>query len=336
MGVGSQTASGTNNVWIGYLYQGMNFQTYKGTVTEGSSASPFFDENFSNPNGNNTNTFNTNTCPVSTFQFSARYRLTQTLKAGNYTFTVGGDDGFRFSIDGGNTWVINKWEDQSYITSAYSIWLPAGSYNTVLEYYQNGGYDRITYNNTFTVLPVTVNSWSASLQPGDKALLNWTTTNAVNFDHFVIQRSTDGDNFQDIATIDANNADSISDHKYTYTDQYTYNGDVYYRLKLVDRDGSASYSGIVNLPMQTSGAIRIYPTVVENGQLTVETPSEVNQAKLELFDMTGRKLMVQNWSQLQGRQQVSIAANSRLAAGAYIVRLSDAQSVLAKQIIIVK
>jgi hypothetical protein len=88
--------------------------------------------------------------------------------------------------------------------------------------------------------------------------------------------------------------------------------------------------------MQTSGAIRIYPTMVENGQLTVETPSEINQAKLELFDMTGRKLMVQNWSQLQGRQQVSIAANSRLAAGAYIVRLSDSQSILAKQIIIVK
>ena len=336
MGAGSQTTSGANNVWIGYLYQGMNFQTYKGSVTEGSSTSPFFDESFGNPGGSNTNSYATNTCSITTYQFSAIYRLTQTLSAGNYTFTVGGDDGFRFSIDGGNTWVINKWNDQSYITSAYTTWLPAGTYNYVLEYYDNGGYDRVTYNNTFTALPVTVNSWSASLQPGDKALLNWTTTNAVNFDHFVIQRSTDGDNFQDIATVAANNTDSSIEQKYTYTDQFTYNGDVFYRLQLVDRDGSASYSGIVNLPMQTSGAIRIYPTMVENGQLTDETPSEINQAKLELFDMTGRKLMVQNWSQLQGRQQVSIAANSRLAAGAYIVRLSDSQSILAKQIIIVK
>jgi hypothetical protein len=336
MGTGSQTTYGTNNVWNGYLYQGMNFQTFKGTTTEGSASSPFFDESFGNPTGNNSSTFNSTQCVVSNYQFSAIYMLKQTLTAGNYTFTVGGDDGFRLSLDGGNTWVINKWQDQSYITATYSTWLAAGTYNTVLEYYQNGGYDRLTYNNTFVALPVTVSNWSAMLQSGNNALLTWSTTDAINFDHFVIQRSTDEENFEDVATINAK-PDSLSRQQYSYTDQFSYNGNVYYRLKMVDHDGVASYSGIVELPMQESiGSIRIFPTVVENGQITVDAPVSINQAHLELYDMNGRRLLAQDWAALQGRQSVSLSGNGHLASGAYIVRLTDNQTVLAKQIIIIK
>jgi hypothetical protein len=334
-GTGVQTTYGTNNVWIGYLYQGMNFQTFKGTMTEGSTGSPFFDESFGNPGGSNSNSFNTTTCAITTYQFSARYLLTRTLTAGNYTFTIGGDDGYRFSLDGGSTWVINKWNDQSFITATYSSWLAAGTYNMVIEYYQNGGYDRLTFNNTFTSLPVTVSNWSATLQPGNKALLHWQTTNAVNFDHFVVQRSTDEENFEDIHTVAAY-PDSTAAQQYSYTDQYNYDGDVYYRLKMVDRDGTASYSNVVTLPMHESTAIRIYPTMVENGQVTIETPASINQARLEVYDMNGRRLLAQNWASLQGRQQVSLTGNGHLPPGAYIVRLTNEQTVLAKQIIIVK
>jgi PA14 domain len=338
-GTGDPTVYGTNNVWMGYLYQGMAFQLYKGTVTEGSASNPSFDENFGNPGGSNTNTFNTNSCSVTTFQFSARYRLTQTLSAGTYTFTAGGDDGFRLSLDGGNTWVINKWEDQGYTTSSYTTTLSAGSYPTVLEYYDNGGSDRVTYSNTFSTLPVTVTNWSASLQTGDKALLKWTASDAINFDHFIVQCSTDGESFEDVGTVAAIPVDSSAAQAYSYTDQFTYNGNVYYRLELVDVNGNNSYSTVVSLPMKAtvSTAIRIYPTVVESGQLFVESATAISEAQLEIFDMNGQRLQVNDWSILEGRQQVAINGNKgRLPAGAYIARLTNGQSLLAKQIIIIK
>ena len=335
LGTGDQTIYGTNNVWIGYLYQGMAFQTYKGATTEGSGSSPNFYENFGNTSNSNTATYYTNQCSVTSYQFSARYKLTQTLPAGNYTFTAGGDDGFRLSLDGGNTWVIDKWEDQSYTTATYSTTITAATtYNTVLEYYQDGGADIVSYSNTFSTLPITVNTWAATLLPGDKALLKWTTSDAVNFDHFIVQRSTDNETFEDVATVAAVTSDSSIKQSYSYTDQFTYNGNVYYRLAEVDHDGSTAYSTIVSLPMQESAAIRIYPTVVTNGQLTVESPSSINQAQFQLFDMKGQKLMARNWSEFQGIQQVAIGSN--LAAGAYIALLSDNQSILTKQIIIIK
>jgi hypothetical protein len=337
---GSQTVYGTNNTWIGYLYQGMNFDTYKGTVTEGNSGNPTFDENFGNPGGGNV-TYNTNVCSIQTQQFSARYRLQATLAAATYVFTVGGDDGFRFSIDGGTTWAINKWEDQSYTVSSYTKTLSAGTYNLVLEYYQNGGSDRVTYSVSSNILPVTLTSWSAKAVSSSQTQLQWKCTDAVNFDHFIVQRSPDASSFSDIATVagDASNSGTVNGQEsWSYTDNYSYNGNLYYRLAMVDRDGTTAYSTVVALSEQNVQKINIYPTLVENGTVFIETAQPVNQARWELFDMSGRKLADQEWAVLSGRQQVSVSGNggAHLTTGSYIARLTANNSVLARQILIVR
>src|SRR5450631_1941487 len=135
---GNQTSYGTNNTWIGYAYQGQNFDTYIGYVNEGAPGNSNFDESFGGDQVN----YNTNGCTVYTEHFSMRYKLTQVFASGNYQFTTGGDDGYRFSLDGGATWAINNWGDHGYTTSTYSVAL-SGSVNMVLEYYENGGGNRV-------------------------------------------------------------------------------------------------------------------------------------------------------------------------------------------------
>jgi hypothetical protein len=332
-GTGNQAVYGTNNVWQAYMYQGMNFDTYKGFVTEGSAANPNFDEGFGNP-GSTSVQYNTNSCYILTQQFSARYRLQSALPNGNYVITVGGDDGYRFSLDGGTTWVINNWNDHAYVSTTYSATLN-GTYNMVLEYYQNGGGDRVTFSMSSTLLPVTLTSWSATALSDQETLLKWTATNAVDFDHYVIQRSTDGKTFQDAGTI-LSSITSGTTQDYSFTDLFSYDGMVYYRLEMVDIDGKLNYSNIVSLARQASKTARIYPTIVETGNLFVEAPTAIRQARLELFDMNGRKLQEKDWSVLEGRQQVTIGNSGTLPAGAYVARLSDGQTTLAKQIILVK
>ncbi len=332
-GTGDPTVYGASNIWQGYIYQGMNFDMYKGSVTEGSSANPGFDENFGT-SGSTPITYTTNSCSIQTAQFSARYRLTQTLPSAKYTLTVGGDDGYRFSIDGGNTWVINNWSDHSYATSSYTANL-SGTYNMVLEFYQNAGNQRVTFSMTHVLLPVKLISWTAAALSADQEQLQWKCTDAINFDHFDIQRSTDGQFFSDVHTTAAING---GDGSYAYTDQYTYSGTVYYRLAMVDRDGNTDYSTIVTLSQKDGQSVRIYPTVVENGNLFVETSGAISQARFELFDMTGRMLRETDLSGLNGRQQISISSGGHgsLTAGMYIVRLTNNNSILAKQIIMVK
>src|SRR5258707_8305070 len=78
--LGDQTTYGTNNVWIGYVYQGKTFGTYNGYVTEGIASSPNFDESFGGGA-----TYNTNGCPITTTNFAVRYKLNQTFVNGTYT-----------------------------------------------------------------------------------------------------------------------------------------------------------------------------------------------------------------------------------------------------------
>ena len=331
-GSGDPTLYGANNVWIGHLYQGVNFDTYKGSVTEGTSMDPNFDESFGTANGQ----YNTNSCFVITENFSARYRLQQNLPAGDYLITVGGDDGYRLSLDGGATWVIDNWNGHSYVTTTYNAPL-SGPQSMVLEYFENGGDNRVSFSMSANLLPVTLSNWSASALSGNQALLKWTATNSVNFDHYTVQRSTDGQSFQEIQTIAASTTGG-NRQEYSYTDQFNYSGAVYYRLAMVDIDGKINYSSIASLSFSSSQTTaHIYPTIVENGSVFVEAPASIRQAKLELFDMNGRKLQEKNWPILEGRQQVTVSSNgSQLPAGAYLARLSNGQSTLVKQIILVK
>jgi hypothetical protein len=335
-GTSDTTIYGTNGVWNGYVFEGMSLQgLYKGMIHEGATNNPTFDENFGNTSNSNTATFNTNSCPVTTYQYSVRYRLQQTLPTQTWIITVGGDDGYRLSLDGGNTFPINNWNDHSYTVSSYTAAL-SGTYNTVLDYYQNGGADRVTYSQSYSTLPISLIKWSVTAQDQNQALLKWTTTDAINFDHFVVQRSTDGAFFQDIQTIAAAAGDSLAQQNYSYTDQDNWNGALYYRLMMVDRDGQTTYSNILSLSLQVAQSVRIYPTMVENGSVFVETSNTVNQAILEIFDMSGHRLQTNTWASLQGKQPVTIGSSGHLPAGAYIVRLSDAQTTLAKQIIVIK
>jgi hypothetical protein len=136
---GNQTDYGTNNQWIGYVYNSTSFTNYVGYITEGSPARADFDQNFG---GGNT-TYSTNGCSINTSFFSVRYQLQKTFVTGAYDITVGGDDGYRLSLDGGSTWVIDRWQDQSYTTTTYTNTL-SGSYNMVLEFYENTGDNRIS------------------------------------------------------------------------------------------------------------------------------------------------------------------------------------------------
>lgn len=331
----NQTVSGTGNVWNGYIYQGMNFDLYKGKVTEGSAAGPNFDENFGNTGNSNTATYNTSSCSITTYQFSARYRLTKTLSNTTYTFTIGGDDGYRFSLDGGATWAVNKWNDQSYTVTSYNVALN-GTYNMVLEYYDNGGADRISFAMTSTTLPVTLISWSASSLSNDQASLTWQASNAVNFDHYVVQRSTDGVTFQDVHTTPAGESSAANVKNYSYTDTYSYEGMVYYRLLMVDLDGRTDYSRIISLQMHEGPqSVRIFPTVVNN-DLFVETNQSLSGVRFELYDMSGVRLRSKDWSLLTGRQQVDVKGSGILPAGAYIARLTDGHKVLVKQVIFIR
>ncbi|HRX00039.1 MAG TPA: hypothetical protein P5280_11140, partial [Cyclobacteriaceae bacterium] len=139
---GNETSFGSGS-WIGYFYDGANNFTsanYQGYSTE----SEIFDQSFCGSNCS----YTINGCGVTTETFTVRYKMRKTFADGFYRITIGADDGVRLSVDNGSTYAINGWNLQSYSTFSSIIRLN-GDTRMILEYYENSGDNRASFNYTF-------------------------------------------------------------------------------------------------------------------------------------------------------------------------------------------
>lgn len=144
---GDQVSYG-NATWIGYVYSGLNTTShpsniataaYRGYITQPET----FDQDLVTGSLSGGNL-----CGTYSDQFFIRYKMTKNFTPGYYTFTVGGDDGYRLSLDGGATFTVTNFVDHSYATSASSTLYLSGNVSLVLEYYEQATNSRVTFNYT--------------------------------------------------------------------------------------------------------------------------------------------------------------------------------------------
>jgi hypothetical protein len=279
---GDQSIYGTGDVWIGYAYDGtaLNPSFYKGSVTEGALGNPNFDQSFG---GSNTN-YNTSVCPVFTETFSMRYRLRKTFANGLYQIVVGGDDGYRFSTDGGATWAINNWSDHAYTSTNVAFTLD-GIYDLVLEYYENGGGNRVTFNILSSVLPVNLISFTGTAKPQNNTL-NWQVSQEDQLAYYEVQSSKDGNSFTKVVTVLAKG--SVTNTVYEAIDPLALSGITYYRLKMVNQNNSFTYSPIIKLNSIVDKNILIFPTIIKDNKVNIKASETLQNASIVLYDLTGR------------------------------------------------
>lgn len=75
-------------------------------------------------------------CGTQFENYALRLRRRHTFAAGTYQISMRGDDGFRLSLDGGNTFVIDQFNEQPLATGCATVTLEAGQREVVLEFFQ--------------------------------------------------------------------------------------------------------------------------------------------------------------------------------------------------------
>ena len=193
------------------------------------------------------------------------------------------------------------------------------------------------YFNSFaasSTLPVSLISFQANLK--DKtATLNWITSNHFNFSHYVIEKSTDGRNFEQAAVLFVDANYSNASNGYTYKDnlQNSSSKVVYYRLKMVDTDDRYSYSEVRMVRLATENKVQIstFPNPVVN-ELRVMVPAEWQEKAVtyEIYNSNGVMVSrVQN-SKAAQVQQLNV---QQLNSGNYIVKVSNGTAVSTSKIV---
>jgi Secretion system C-terminal sorting domain len=121
------------------------------------------------------------------------------------------------------------------------------------------GYYALSYSSKPIVLPLQLTAFTVTAQQ-NTALLNWTMEQAAGIEHFNVQHSTDGATFAAIGTVAAAAGDAGSAN-YSFTDENPAKALNYYRIEIVNQDGSTTYSGIRTLGSASTATatVNIYP-----------------------------------------------------------------------------
>jgi hypothetical protein len=98
-----------------------------------------------------------------------------------------------------------------------------------------------------TLVPVEFTSFTASVKNG-LVQINWVTATELNNTGFSIQRSTDNENFKDVAFIKGNGT-TTTQSTYSYSDKSILSGKYFYRLKQLDLDGSTNLSKSIEVDL---------------------------------------------------------------------------------------
>jgi hypothetical protein len=148
------------------------------------------------------------------------------------------------------------------------------------------------YLGTGTPLPVSLVSFSVGkTAEGAAADLKWSTAAETDFSHFVVQVAVGAENvrkglFYDLGTIEGQGGNGNS--QYSFTDvQITSSGTRYYRLKMVDTDGSFAYSSIQSVAFDEVAEWRVFPNP-SKGIFRLEPKGKVTgPITIEVIDLNG-------------------------------------------------
>lgn len=168
-----------------------------------------------------------------------------------------------------------------------------------------------------TPLPVSLVSFSAKKQPAGSVVLDWVTTNEINNAQFILERSKDLKNVEEIARLNPDETNNAT-HQYQYTDELPYQGTSYYRLKQVDLDGTATTYRWVAIVIDQTYAV--FPNPVMNRQFKLNL-DEPDNAVIEFFSVDGRVIPLNTISRGQGMMELKMHKNS--APGAYILKVEE-------------
>ena len=173
-------------------------------------------------------------------------------------------------------------------------------------------------NKAGVTLPITLEYFKGFKQNKTQNQLSWKVdcANAVN-NTIVLERSADQQNFTAIQSITTQATDACN-QPFNYTDDKANSGMNYYRLKLVDVDGSFKYSNVVALynGNQAFEMVSLAPNPVKNLTNLKIASDKTVVMNLSVTDIAGKKVSTQKVQLVTGQNVISLDF-SKLAAGTY-------------------
>jgi hypothetical protein len=181
-------------------------------------------------------------------------------------------------------------------------------------------------------LPVNILNVTASQKNAGIEVI-WNTANEVNMNSYDVEESTDGINFTKATTVAAKNATA---NNYTWFDATVVNGDNFYRIKSVEKNGAAKYSNIVKVKIGAKGTeFTVYPNPVKGGVVSLQM-SNVNKGiyTVKIYNNIGQEVASKTINHAGGSATQTIDLGKAIATGTYNMQITNGTTVITKTVIV--
>lgn len=177
------------------------------------------------------------------------------------------------------------------------------------------------------ILPADIVAFSA--KKTDKFnVLNWEIAKEMNVDKFEVMRSSDGRNFESIGTVVENGSNS-----YTFNDEKPL-ARAYYRLKIIDQDGSSAVSEVVYLSREGTSfnVIELKPNPTKDRfELSFEVEKD-QDVRIDLIDATGKIVKNAEYAAKMGINLISFDL-SEFNRGLYSLRITSGNDAIVRKVV---
>ena len=171
-----------------------------------------------------------------------------------------------------------------------------------------------TFTANYVIVPLKLISFTAGIE-NKNPMLWWITENEENLSHFEVEQSTHPSrNFERIGSVTAKNS-SATNH-YSFSLQQPLPAEItYYRLRIIDKDGSVQYSTVVNLHDRTLDSVSIL-NAYTNSELVIRHPAVYGNSSLKVVSISGQLVAT-------GKLQTGVSLTSinvkKLTPGTYML-----------------
>lgn len=145
-------------------------------------------------------------------------------------------------------------------------------------------------------LPIHLISFNGLAKPTYN-LLEWKAVTEINFSHFILQSSLDGNIWTKVAKVNSK-SNITATNDYNYSDSAISNKIIFYRLLLVDIDGTTKTSNIVAIRRSNNLGLKIFPNPVTKSEVFIDfgNSSFSSQVIINVLELSGKIVKTINQS----------------------------------------
>lgn len=189
-----------------------------------------------------------------------------------------------------------------------------------------------TIINGGTILPIELISFEGNAA-NCNANLKWKTNNEQHRKQYDVEYSTDGINFSAVTSVNSNKSNTESLYQYSYA--LGSNTNYFFRLKVINDDGSSFYSEVISLTKQCTGSfsLNISPNPVsENLYVTIMQPLAGNTT-IRIINAAGALVYKEIKNLHAGENKFPLSLTKKLSKGIYILKAENEHVVIVKKFV---